>query len=96
MSKTKRARYQFYLDKKVVGDVADMGRELGLTRSQIVRDAMESLTENYAAKVSRNHQPDYQKLLDFLGIIKIPFSNLSSRVDDIYLIDMLKEQHVFS
>lgn len=95
MSKTKRARYQFYLDEKVADDVADMGRELGLTRSQIVRDAMKALVEYYDAKAPRTHQPDYQKLLDFLGIIKTPATNLSTKVDDIYLIDIFKEQHVF-
>jgi len=81
MSKTKRARYQFYLDVGVAKDISKMGRELGITRSQLVRDAMEYLAEFYTAKTAKN-EPDYQKLREFSGIITIPVRNLSSRVDD--------------
>lgn len=83
MSKTKRARYQFYLDKKVADDVADMGKELGLTRSQLVRDAMSSLVNLYRAKRAATKNPDYNLLFKLSGIVNVPAKTLSAKINDI-------------
>lgn len=96
MSKTKRARYQFYLDSAVTKDISKMGRELGVTRSQLVRDAMSSLVNLYRSSRATIEKPDYNLLFKLSGIINIPASDLSVRVDDIYMIDEFRHQHGIS
>jgi hypothetical protein len=93
MSKIKRARYQFYLDKKVAGRLAKIGQEVGISRSQLIRDAASSVVDLYSAKRPQTEKPDYNLLFKFSGIINIPATNLSARVDDIYIIDEFRHQH---
>ena len=93
MSKTKRARYQVYLDVGVAKDISKIGRELGVTRSQLVRDAMSSLVNLYRCGRATVEKPDYNLLFKLSGIINIPSSNSSARVDDIYMIDEFRHQH---
>ena len=76
--------------------LADMGKDLEVSRSQLVRDALESMVRMYAAKVSSPQTADYSKLNKLSGIINIPQASLSTTVDEIYLIDKLREQHGLS
>lgn len=93
MSKIKRARYQFYLDEKVANRLTKMGREVGISRSQLIRDVASSVVNLYGTRRPQTEEPDYNLLFKFSGIINIPAKNLSTRVDDIYIIDEFRHQH---
>lgn len=96
MRKTKRARYQFYLDEKVANRLTKVGREMGVSRSQLIRDVAGSIVDLYAAKQPQVQEPDYNLLFKFSGIIKIPATDSSARVDDIYIIDEFRHRYGLS
>ena len=96
MKRKTKSRYQFYLDDSLAEQVAQMGDSLGVSRSQLVRDAMASLVTMYQAKTTKPDQIDYRELFELSGIITTSSSRLSTQVNEIYAIDDLKERHGLS
>lgn len=96
MQDTSRSRYQFYLDNSTIKSLSQMSREIGISRSQLVREALEGLVNMYALKRKAKMEKNYAKLLELSGIIKVNQTKLSSYVDEIYLIDQIREKHGIS
>lgn len=96
MHNRNRSRYQFYLDDAVIKSLAKMSKDLDISRSQLVRDALESSVEIYTVKAKNKRNKNYSKLLELLGIIQTDKQDLSTRINEIYFIDQIKEKHGLS
>lgn len=96
MQDASRSRYQFYLDNSTIKSLSQMSREIGINRSQLVREALEGLVNMYALKRKTKMEKNYAKLLELSGIIKVDQTELSSYVDEIYAIDQIREKHGLS
>lgn len=79
-------RYQIYLDPASVGVTDNLARALDISRSQIIREAIERIMREYRkilfarTAVSLKSHP----LLKMAGFAKSPTNNVSLNVDEIY------------
>lgn len=79
-------RYQIYLDPKTVSVFDQVAANLGLSRSQIVRDLLDRVAREYtkALSVAGWFSVKSHPLLKMSGKLRGGSSDLSSRVDEIY------------
>ena len=81
-------RYQIYLKPHTVSTLTDLAKELGMSRSQIIRDVVERVSEQYSnllkavAKTKLKNNP----LLKMAGFAKLN-KNIAENIDEIYLKD---------
>ncbi|MBI4036165.1 CopG family transcriptional regulator [Candidatus Daviesbacteria bacterium] len=81
-------RYQIYLKPNTVSTLADLAKELGMSRSQIIRDVVERVSDQYSkllkalAKTRAKNNP----LLKMAGFAKFG-KNIAENIDEIYLKD---------
>ena len=82
-------RYQTYLNPQSVAIIDDVARDIGTSRSHIIRDVVDRVAREYkkllTAKTlytSRNNP-----LLKMAGFAKSPTGHVSENVDEIYLHD---------
>ena len=82
-------RYQIYLDPQSVAIIDDVARDIGTSRSHIIRDVVDRVAREYkkiltakTAYASRNNP-----LLKMAGFAKGLPSNLSQNIDEIYFKD---------
>jgi hypothetical protein len=81
-------RYQTYLKSETVDKLDNMARELGISRSQLIRDVVDRMARVYeklisaaAASKMRNNP-----LLKMAGFAKFG-KNIAENIDEIYLKD---------
>lgn len=85
-------RYQLYLNQHSVSVVDDFGKEIDISRSQLIRMAIEQVAYNLRKVfVATKTPPKNKYILDSLvGAIKIKGSkktNFAQNIDEIYLGD---------
>lgn len=79
-------RYQIYLDPQSVATFDRLALQLDLTRSKIIRDAIDRLALEYEKLLvsATGFKTSDNPLLRMSGIIKGASKNLSEDVDSIY------------
>lgn len=84
-------RYQVYLNPESVEVLDGVEKETRISRSKIIREAVERLAENINATLAERKRKSKKFLLDDLaGFIDLKTdkeTNFAQSVDDIYLID---------
>ncbi len=81
-------RYQIYLKPKTVSTLTDLAKELGMSRSQIIRDVIERVSDQYnkLLKAVTRTRAKNNPLLKMAGFAKLG-KNISENIDEIYLTD---------
>ncbi|MBI4039031.1 CopG family transcriptional regulator [Candidatus Daviesbacteria bacterium] len=81
-------RYQIYLKPNTVSILTELAKELNMSRSQIIRDVIERMSDQYSrllkavikARIKNN------PLLKMAGFTKLG-KNIAENIDEIYLKD---------
>ena len=83
-------RYQIYLDPNRVLVIDDLAQELDMSRSQILRDALDRISLGYQ-KLLRSavaiREKSSNPLLKMAGFAQSPTGKVSENIDEIYLQD---------
>ena len=81
-------RYQIYLDPKEVETFDDMAKLIGVSRTRIIRDVLDRVSNEYRKLINVVKKVSWKKnpLLKMAGIIKKTDASkiLSQNVDEIY------------
>ena len=82
-------RYQIYLKPQTVSTLSDLAKELGMSRSQIIRDVIERVSDQYQKliKAATTSRLKNNPLLKMAGFAKGPNRDISRNVNEIYLKD---------
>lgn len=82
-------RYQIYLKPQTVSTLTDLAKELGMSRSQIIRDVVERASDQYSRllKAVTKARVRNNPLLKMAGFAKGPNRDISQNIDEIYFKD---------
>ena len=82
-------RYQIYLKPQSVNILADLAKDLNISRSQIIRDVIDRMAKEYEKliKAGETLRMKNNPLLKMAGFAKGPDRDISRNVNDIYLKD---------
>lgn len=82
-------RYQIYLNTQSVKAIDAFQKEVKLSRSRIIRSAIDALAENLtqALPPQKKERGALDSLLGLLGTVKSKGTNFARNVDEIYSID---------
>lgn len=81
-------RYQIYLKPQTVSTLTDLAKELDMSRSQIIRDVVERMSDQYSKLLKANIKAKARNnpLLKMAGFAKLG-KNIAENIDEIYLKD---------
>ena len=81
-------RYQIYLKSQTVSTLTDLAKELDMSRSQIIRDVVERVSDQYSKllKALAKTRAKNNSLLKMAGFVKFG-KNIAENIDEIYLRD---------
>ena len=81
-------RYQIYLDPESIESIDDLADELNISRTRLIRNAVERLADQYEKIINAKNKYSWKKnpLLKMAGIIKKTDTDkiLSQNIDEIY------------
>lgn len=83
------SRYQIYLEPNTVAAIDGLSSDIGVSRSQVIRDVLDRVAREYrkivvaATKIKKSSNV----ILKMDGIIDTPITDLSTRGDEYYLRD---------
>lgn len=82
-------RYQIYLKPQTVSTLTDLAKQLGMSRSQIIRDVIERVSDQYSRllKAVTKTRVKSNPLLKMAGFAKGPNRDISHNIDEIYFRD---------
>lgn len=82
-------RYQIYLKPQTVSTLTDLAKQLGMSRSQIIRDVIERVSDQYSRllKAITRAKAKNNPLLKMAGFAKGPNRDISHNIDEIYFKD---------
>ncbi len=82
-------RYQIYLKPQSVNILAELAKDLNISRSQIIRDVIDRMAKEYEKliKAKETFRMKNNPLLKMAGFAKGPNRDISRDVNDIYLED---------
>lgn len=82
-------RYQVYLNPRTVGNLDALAAELDLSRSQVIRDALDAVAAQYRKIVALLYSPtgEGHPILNLKGIAKTKTGKTAKGHDEIYLRD---------
>lgn len=81
-------RYQIYLKPQTVSVLTDLAKEVGVSRSQIIRDVIDKMAGEYhkLIKAAVSTRAKNNPLLKMAGFAKLG-KNIAENVDEIYFKD---------